>query len=74
MNPEPRRPRSFPQCAKNEFPLNDITEKIIACALEVHSALGPGLLESVYEEALAHEFTLRGVSYEKQKEIFLKFK
>jgi GxxExxY protein len=36
--------------------------------------LGPGLLEGVYEEALAHEFTLRGVNYEKQKEISLKFK
>ena len=42
--------------------------------MEVHSVLGPGLLESVYEEALAHEFDLRDVSYEKQKEIFLKFK
>ena len=35
-----------------EFPLKDVTERIIACALEVHSTLGPGLLESVYEEAL----------------------
>ena len=57
-----------------EFPMKEVTERIIACALEVHSTLGPGLLESVYEEALAHEFTLRGVSYEKQKEINLKFK
>src|SRR6266508_2821568 len=57
-----------------EFPLKDVTERIIACALEVHSTLGPGLLESVYEEALAHEFTLRGINYEKQKEINLKFK
>ena len=74
MKPEPRRPRSFPLCAQNEFPLNDVTKKKIACAMEVHSTLGSGLLESVYEEALAHEFTLRGVNYEKQKEIFLKFK
>jgi GxxExxY protein len=59
---------------QKEFPLKDITEKIIACAIEVHSTLGPGLLESVYEEALAHEFTLRGINYEKQKEINLKFK
>jgi len=42
--------------------------------MEVHSMLGPGLLENVYEEALAHEFQLRGVRYEKQKEIFLKYK
>jgi GxxExxY protein len=71
---KPQRSRSFPLCTQKEFPLKDITEKIIACAIEVHSTLGPGLLESVYEEALAHEFTLRGINYEKQKEINLKFK
>ncbi len=71
MKSEPRWSRSFALCAQNEFPLNDVTERIIACAMEVHSTLGPGLLESVYEEALAHEFTLRGVSYEKQKRDFL---
>jgi len=42
--------------------------------MEVHSTLGPGLLESVYEEALAYEITLRGINYEKQKEINLIFK
>ena len=61
-------------CAQNEYPLSGVTETIIACAMEVHSMLGPGLLENVYEEALAHEFQLRGVRYEKQKEIFLKYK
>ena len=61
-------------CAQNEYPLSNVTETIIACAMEVHSMLGPGLLENVYEEALAHEFQLRGVRYEKQKEIFLKYK
>jgi len=40
----------------------------------VHSTLGPGLLESVYEEALSHEFTLRGIAYDRQKEISLKYK
>ena len=57
-----------------EFPLKEVTERIISCAMEVHSTLGPGLLESIYEEALAHEFTLRGITYEKQKEIALKYK
>jgi GxxExxY protein len=71
---KPQRSRSFPLCTQKEFPLKDITEKIIACAIEVHSTLGPGLLESVYEEALAHEFNLRGINYEKQKDINLKFK
>lgn len=65
---------SVDRSSTKEFPMKEVTERIIACALEVHSTLGPGLLESVYEEALAHEFTLRGVNYEKQKEINLKFK
>ena len=35
---------------QREFPLKGITERIISCAIEVHKTLGPGLLESVYEE------------------------
>ena len=65
---------SVVRASPKEFPLKEVTERIISCAMEVHSTLGPGLLESVYEEALAHEFTLRGIQYEKQKEINLKFK
>ena len=61
-------------CPPKEFPLKEITERIISCALEVHSTLGPGLLESVYEEALAHEFTLRKIRYIRQKEISLRYK
>ncbi len=57
-----------------EFPLKDVTERIISCAIEVHKALGPGLLENVYEEALAYEFTLRGIKYQRQSEISLKYK
>ena len=71
---KPQRSRSFPLCTQKEFPLREVTEQIIACAMEVHSTLGPGLLESVYEEALAYELTLRGINYEKQKEINLIFK
>ena len=54
--------------------LKDITERIISCAIEVHSTLGPGLLENVYEEVLLHEFKLRDIVYEHQKEITLKYK
>ena len=60
--------------SQKEFPLKEITERIISCAMEVHSTLGPGLLESVYEEALAQELSIRGITYEKQKEIILKYK
>jgi GxxExxY protein len=44
-----------------------ITGAVIGAAIEVHKLLGPGLLESAYEECLAHEFTLRGIPFERQK-------
>ena len=43
------------------------TAHVIGAAIEVHKHLGPGLLESVYEEALCYEFELRCVPYERQK-------
>lgn len=39
--------------------VNEITHSIIAAAIEVHRALGPGLLESAYEECLCRELSLR---------------
>ena len=40
-----------------------LTEKIIGAAIEVHRILGPGLLESIYEEALCHEFNQQGIHF-----------
>ncbi|MCC6449158.1 MAG: GxxExxY protein [Candidatus Aureabacteria bacterium] len=45
---------------------DELTGKIIGAAIEVHKTLGPGLLDSVYEEALCHEFVLRGIRFERQ--------
>ena len=45
---------------------DDLTEKIIGAAIEVHKELGPGLLESIYEEALCYEFGLQGIKFERQ--------
>ncbi|OQY05212.1 MAG: hypothetical protein B6I25_05935 [Planctomycetales bacterium 4572_13] len=45
---------------------DSLTEKIIGAAIEVHRELGPGLLESIYEEALCHEFELQGIRYRRQ--------
>ncbi|MEO7599540.1 MAG: GxxExxY protein [Opitutus sp.] len=46
---------------------NLLTEQIIGAAIEVHRELGPGLLESAYQRALAHEFRLRGLIFAEQK-------
>jgi len=51
-----------------------LTESIISCAIEVHRHLGPGLLESIYEEALCHELSLRNMPYERQKEVDVLYK
>ena len=52
----------------------ELTQSIIGSAMEVHRILGPGFLESVYEEALSHEFTLKGLAYERQKVLAVKYK
>lgn len=49
--------------------VNEITEKVIAAAIAVHRALGPGLLESAYEACLAYELAERGLAIERQKEL-----
>lgn len=54
--------------------LNELTEQIIGAAIEVHRELGPGLLESAYEAALAYELTLRGVKFETQKSQPVRYK
>ena len=54
--------------------LNEITARIIGAAIEVHIALGPGLLESAYEECLSQELQLRGISFERQKPLPVEYK
>ena len=46
--------------------INEITQKIIGCAIEVHKNLGPGLLESAYEECLAYELEKAGLKTKRQ--------
>ena len=52
----------------------EITEKIIGAAIEVHRHLGPGLLESAYEECLCQELTLRKVAFKKQVALPVEYK
>lgn len=51
--------------------LNELTEQIIGCAIAVHKALGPGLLESAYEACLRYELLKRGLKVERQKPLAL---
>ena len=53
---------------------DDLTARIIGAAMEVHSILGPGLLESIYEEALCHEFQLRNIPYARQVAVDVRYK
>ncbi len=54
--------------------VDELARQVISAAIEVHRILGPGFLESVYEEALAIESDLRGIPYERQKPFVLEFK
>ena len=54
--------------------INQLTHEIIGASMEVHRALGPGLLESAYEECLSHELTLRGIPFERQRDMPLEYK
>ncbi len=55
------------------LPDKDLTAEIINAAIAVHKALGPGFLESIYEEALCIELTSRNIPYERQKTIRLTY-
>lgn len=53
---------------------NSLTEEIIGGAIDVHRALGPGLLESAYEDCLCLEFGLRGLHFQRQLELPVTYK
>ena len=53
---------------------DELSKKVIGCALEVHKALGPGLMESVYEKCLSFELTKAGLKYEIQRALPVHYK
>ena len=59
---------------EEDYHLKILTEKVIGAAIEVHRILGPGYLESVYEEALAIEFDLRKIVFSRQHIVAVRYK
>ncbi len=54
--------------------VEELSRRIIGAAIEVHSTLGPGLLELIYEEALCVELAAAGIRYERQAEVVIDYK
>jgi GxxExxY protein len=54
--------------------VNELSGRIIGAAIGVHKYLGPGLLESAYEQCLCHELKLRGMSFERQQPLPVEYK
>ena len=54
--------------------LNELTYRVIGCAIEVHKHLGPGLLESIYEKCFIRELSLRGIAFNNQVWVPLEYK
>jgi len=57
---------------KRDF--TELSNQVIGCAIEVHKALGPGLLESTYQQCLAHELTLNDISFKLEHPLPVQYK
>lgn len=58
---------------KKELEHEDLTDKIIGCGIKVHRQLGPGFLESIYENAFVIELQRQGLKVERQREVIIKY-
>jgi len=58
----------------DDFKYVELTREIISCAMEVHSILGNGFQEVIYQRALAYEFQLRGIHYQRELEMLVYYK
>lgn len=62
----------FASGSKKSF--TELSQKVIGCAIEVHKTLGPGLLESAYQQCLCHELRLNHIGFEKEKPLPVNYK
>lgn len=62
------------EIVKKEYPLSELTGKIIGCAMEVHRILGNGFQEVIYQRALARELSLQGLSFSREHEMQIYYK
>jgi GxxExxY protein len=60
--------------SKSKLIYQDLTEQIIGAAIDVHKAIGPGLLESAYQECMCHELNLRGLRFKREVEVPVVYK
>lgn len=56
-----------------ELEHQDLTDRIIGCAIEIHKRLGPGFIESIYENAFTLELQKKRVAFERQKEVIVEY-
>jgi GxxExxY protein len=66
--------KEITKSTKKSEKFDPLSGRVIQCALAVHRSLGPGLLESVYEQCLAHELSLAGIHTERQRAVPLNYK
>jgi GxxExxY protein len=59
---------------REQMEFDDLSKRVIGCAIEVHRALGPGLLESTYGQCLGHELKLSGITFATQYPIPVEYK
>ena len=59
---------------ENSREFSELSNKVIGCAIEVHKALGPGLLESAYQQCLCHELRLNNIDFEIEKPLPINYK
>jgi GxxExxY protein len=70
----PQRTQRSPREETDVLERDPVTERIIGAAIEVHRVLGPGLLESVYEQALCYEFEMQGIKFRRQARVEMSYK